>query len=96
MVPGPPVIGRTLGGLDLISRVGLAVIAKRPGPEGEFGYNPRASSALRAGDLLIVCGEPVQVEALREALARGWELATGQFGEAGAARGGISGLGTGR
>lgn len=71
VIPGSPVIGKTLGELDLINRVGLAVIAKRQGTGREFEYHPRPSSILRAGDLLFVCGEQAQVEALREVLAKG-------------------------
>lgn len=71
VVPGSPAVGRTLGDLDLVNRVGLVVIAKRQGAGGEYEYNPKASSRLKAGDFLIVCGEAGQVEALREVLARG-------------------------
>jgi uncharacterized protein with PhoU and TrkA domain len=60
-----------LGDLDLVNRVGLVVIAKRQGAGGEYEYNPKASSRLKAGDFLIVCGEAGQVEALRGVLARG-------------------------
>jgi voltage-gated potassium channel len=69
--PDSPVVGKTLGDLDLINRVGLVVVAKRRGLDGSYEYNPKASSRLDAGDLLIVCCEPGQVEALRELLARG-------------------------
>ncbi len=68
---GSPVIGRTLADLDLHNRVGLVIIAKRRGPEGDYLYNPKASSRLEAGDVLIVCGEPPQLEALRDVLAKG-------------------------
>ena len=71
VVPGSPVIGRTLGDLDLINRLGLVVVAKRRGPDGGYEYNPKASSLLGAGDQLIVCCEPEQAEALREMLAKG-------------------------
>jgi voltage-gated potassium channel len=71
VVSGSPVVGKTLAELDLINRVGLVVIAKRQGPDGDFEYNPRPSSLLYAGDFLIVCGEPDQLDALREVLAKG-------------------------
>jgi voltage-gated potassium channel len=71
VVPGSPVVGKSLREVDLINRVGLVVIAKRQGPDGDFEYNPRPSSVLNAGEFLIVCGEPGQVEALREVLAKG-------------------------
>jgi len=69
--PGSPVIGKRLGDLDLINRAGLVVVAKRRGPNGGYEYNPKPSSPLSAGDLLIVCCEPRQAEALREILAKG-------------------------
>ena len=71
VLPGAPVVGKTLDELDLVSRVGLVIIAKRRGPTGEFVYNPRASTPLDAGDFLIVCGELSQVETLRNILAQG-------------------------
>jgi voltage-gated potassium channel len=66
-----PVVGKTLGDLDLTERLGLVVIAKRHGSEGDYAYNPRASSRLDPGDVLIVCGDPTQVEGLRQVLAKG-------------------------
>jgi voltage-gated potassium channel len=71
VVQGSPAVGKTLAELDLANRLGLVVIAKRHGPEGNYEYNPKGSSRLEAGDFLIVCGEPEQVEALREVLAKG-------------------------
>jgi K+/H+ antiporter YhaU regulatory subunit KhtT len=71
VAPGSPVVGKTLAELDLINRVGLVVIAKRQGPDGDFEYNPRPSSVLNAGEFLIVCGEPGQLDALRGVLANG-------------------------
>lgn len=68
---GCPLIGKTLADLDLHNRVGLVIIAIRRGPKGEYMYNPKASSRVVAGDALIVCGEPPQIEALREALVKG-------------------------
>jgi len=71
VIAGSPAIGKTLGELDLINRVGLVVIAKRRGPDGGYEYNPKGSSVLHTGDVVIVCGEPGQIETLREVLARG-------------------------
>ena len=71
MVPGSPVAGKTLAQLDLINRVGLVVIARLLGPDGDYEYNPTPSTTLKAGDFLIVCGEPSQLDALRAVLARG-------------------------
>jgi voltage-gated potassium channel len=69
--PDSPLVGKTLGEVDLHNRVGLLVLAKRQGPQGEYVYNPKASVRLGAGDVLIVCGEPGQIEALRGVLAKG-------------------------
>ena len=69
--PGSPLVGKTLADVDFHNRVGLVIVAKRQGPRGEYVYNPQASSRLAAGDVLIVCGEPPQVEALRALLAKG-------------------------
>jgi voltage-gated potassium channel len=66
-----PVRGKTLAELDLHNRTGLVIIAKRRGLGAAYEYNPRSSSRVEAGDVLIVCGEPAQVEALRALLARG-------------------------
>lgn len=71
VISGSPVAGKTLAELDLINRVGLVVIARRRGPDGEYEYNPKPSAALRVGDFLIVCGEPGQLDALRGVLANG-------------------------
>jgi len=71
VMQGSPVVGKTLDELDLVSRVGLVVMAKRRGAKGEFVYNPKASTPLDAGDFLIVCGEPAQLETLRDILAKG-------------------------
>ncbi len=62
---GSPVSGKTLAELDLHNRVGLVIIARRQGPQAAYEYNPRGSSRLVEGDVLIVCGEPAQVEALQ-------------------------------
>jgi voltage-gated potassium channel len=68
---GSPLLGKTLADLDLHNRVGLVIIAIRRGPKGGYLYNPKASARLEAGDTLIVCGEPPQIEALHDVLAKG-------------------------
>jgi K+/H+ antiporter YhaU regulatory subunit KhtT len=51
--------------------VGLVVIAiGHPGDDG-YTYNPKASTEFSAGDVLIVCGETAQLEALQTILASG-------------------------
>jgi len=71
VVHGSPVVGKTLSDLELLNRVGLVVIAIRHGQDGEYVYNPKATSRLEAGDFLIVCGELAQLETLRSILAIG-------------------------
>jgi voltage-gated potassium channel len=68
---GSPARGRTLGELDLHRRVGLVILAIRQSDQEEYIFNPKADHAIQVGDQLIVCGEPAQVEALREVLAAG-------------------------
>ncbi len=63
-----PACGKTLAELDLHNRVGLVVIARRQGPHGPYEYNPRAAARVEVGDVLLVCGEPSQVAALRDVL----------------------------
>jgi voltage-gated potassium channel len=66
-----PMIGMTLQEINTHKRVGLVVIAiARPGGGG-FTYNPKASTALSAGDTLIVCGDATQLEGLRALLESG-------------------------
>jgi voltage-gated potassium channel len=64
-----PIVGRTLEELQLHARVGLVIIAIRRRTTGSFLYNPRASTAVEAGDYLVVCGEPLQIEQLRGIIA---------------------------
>ena len=71
VLPDSPVIGKTLGDLDLFKRVGLVIVARRRATDGNYEYNPSPSSHLSVGDLLIVCCEPDQAEALRAVLAKG-------------------------
>jgi voltage-gated potassium channel len=66
-----PVIGKTLQEIDIHKRAGLVVIAiGHPGDDG-YAYNPKASTELSAGEVLIICGETAQLEALRTILASG-------------------------
>jgi voltage-gated potassium channel len=70
VVDGSPVIGASLADVDLHGRVGLVVIAVRH-PSGEYTYNPKASTILQRGDVLILCADPAQLEALRAILHPG-------------------------
>lgn len=69
--PASPVAARTLAELELHKRAGLVVIAVRQRATRSFLYNPAASTKIEAGDCLVVCGEPDQLERLRRLLAEG-------------------------
>lgn len=64
LVPaGSSLAGRSLRDLELRSRIGASVIALLRG--GSSFANPEPGLALAEGDLLIVLGDPEQLEALR-------------------------------
>ncbi|HEX7512298.1 MAG TPA: TrkA C-terminal domain-containing protein, partial [Candidatus Methylomirabilis sp.] len=64
-------IGKTMQEIDIHNRAGLVVIAIGHSGEDGYAYNPKASTELRAGDVLIICGETAQLEALQTILASG-------------------------
>jgi voltage-gated potassium channel len=66
-----PLAGKTLAEADLHTRAGLVVIAIRRRASGTFLYNPAASAVIEFGDCLVVCGEPTQLDRLRNLLAFG-------------------------
>jgi voltage-gated potassium channel len=66
---GSSAVGRTLAELDLHNQVGLVVIAIRRRAGEGFLYNPAATMPIEAGDCLVVCGEPAQLERLRRLVA---------------------------
>jgi len=64
---GSPFDGRTLRDLEIPQRTGLIVIAIRPAgeaPDRGLVFNPQSSAHVRAGDRLVVLGEPRQIDSL--------------------------------
>lgn len=59
-------IGKTLDELKIPQKVNLSVVAIKHPSTDTYEFNPKASSKLGEGDFLIVMGEIVQVEKLRE------------------------------
>ncbi|MFQ5690483.1 MAG: potassium channel family protein [Gemmatimonadota bacterium] len=71
---GSPLLDRTLAEAQIPQKTGLIVIAIRHGedPGGRsFLYNPGSEERIRSGDVLIVLGEPQQVDSLRRMLLPG-------------------------
>lgn len=67
---GSPLVGRTMGELDLQGRFGAAVLAVRRVKHGPFTAHPARDVRLEPGSVLITFGTSEQVEALeREARA---------------------------
>jgi Trk K+ transport system NAD-binding subunit len=70
LVSGAPLLGRTLA--EMTARYRVVVLAHLPaGSTGRFLLEVQAERRLTAGDRLIVCGKPHDLEAL---LARGGEV----------------------
>jgi len=61
---GAKLAGRTLAEVQIPQKTGLMVIAMRRA-DGRFTFNPRSESRMHVGDVLIVLGEPEQVDRLR-------------------------------
>jgi monovalent cation:H+ antiporter-2, CPA2 family len=57
--PKAPIIGRTIGEMELRKKHRVTILAIRRG--GEFIYNPAPHSELRENDLLIAMGKPEDV-----------------------------------
>lgn len=70
--PGSPFEGRTLQEAEIPQKTGLIVIAISHGDGGApdaLRYNPGSDEEMRAGDELIVLGNPEQVDGLRAIVA---------------------------
>lgn len=63
--PGSKMAGRTLEEARIPRHTGLIVIAVRKKGSGEFVFNPVGSTALEAGDRVIVLGRPEQIADLQ-------------------------------
>ncbi len=69
VVDRSPLVGQSVGALDVSGRTGAQLLAVRAPRKGPFLANPADEVTLEAGSVLIVFGTPNQVNALRE-LAR--------------------------
>ena len=61
---GPKVVGKTIGGLNIKERSGVLVLSIHHA-NGDYQLNPPTDTALTEGDLLIVLGDPEQIESAR-------------------------------
>jgi voltage-gated potassium channel len=68
---GSGVAGRTLGALRLPERVGVTVFALRDTRTQDHHFNPSADHVLTAGEVLIACMDPAQLEAARRVVTEG-------------------------
>lgn len=60
-------VGKTLAEAQIPQKTGLVVLALRPaGGDRPARYNPGPETRLEAGDVMIVLGQPEQVDRLRE------------------------------
>jgi len=62
---GSPLIGRTLADSGIRQKFGVIVIAIKRA-DGAMEFNPAPESTLRAGDEMVVLGQPQSVKALEE------------------------------
>lgn len=67
--PDSPLVGRTLGELELRSGHGVMVLGVES-PTGDFAGAPHAATRLSEGDTITVYGDSAHVERLRERTAR--------------------------
>lgn len=66
-----PVAGKSLRELNLPGKIGLIVVAVKPGDRATFEFNPRADTIIRAGDIIIVLGRLQQLAELRKLVTSG-------------------------
>ncbi len=67
---GSRLVNISLARAQIPQKIGLIVIAIRK-RDGKFIYNPKSTTHLECGDVLIVLGKPSQVDRLREYIAEG-------------------------
>jgi CPA2 family monovalent cation:H+ antiporter-2 len=68
LTPGSPAVGRTLAETELRSRTGALVLSVTRGESDVATPDPRFRFA--AGDVLVVVGQPAQLKAARDVLAK--------------------------
>ena len=71
---GSKLVNVTLAQAQIPQKIGLIVIAIRKS-DGSFIYNPKSTTLIECGDVLIVLGKPSQMDRLREYVRRGPEYA---------------------
>ena len=71
IVVGPAAVGQPLSALRLQERVGIIVFAIRTAGRERHHFNPGPDRTLAAGDVLIACAEPEQLEAARQIAMEG-------------------------
>jgi voltage-gated potassium channel len=64
--PHSSLSGKTLGEAQIPQKTGLIVIAIKNQQEGKYTYNPQPSTLIQKGNILIVMGEPEQVDKLKK------------------------------
>jgi voltage-gated potassium channel len=82
VLPGSPLVGRTLKASPVRSELGVMVVAIKK-PDGKMAFNPSSQAVLEKGDLLIALGRREQLDRLAE-LAAGPREAQERRGETGA------------
>ncbi len=71
VVVGPALAGQTLGALRLQARTGVVVFALRDAATNSHVFNPPPERQLAAGDVLIGCADPAQLDVLTRILTEG-------------------------
>jgi voltage-gated potassium channel len=66
--PGSPLVGRTILEAGIRQKFGVIVIAIKRA-EGTMDFNPPPEAVVRAGDEMVVLGQPQSVKALEETVA---------------------------
>ena len=70
ILSGSSFIGKTLGEAEVPRRTGLIVVAIKDSKDGDYHYNPGASTTLKENDVLIVMGDVEQTRKLRELIKK--------------------------
>ncbi|MCU0453467.1 MAG: potassium channel protein [Bacteroidetes bacterium] len=65
---GPSHVGKTIQECHILASAGILVVALKD--EGKYSFNPKPTLKLRAGDTLIVIGDPDHVHQAAESIGR--------------------------
>ena len=66
-----PLVGKKLGGCNVLDKTGLLVIAVKDAKTGEYTYNPTFDYMVNAGDVWIVLGDVNQLGKLSALIEKG-------------------------